>query len=243
MNVIRTLSTVLVVAVAMATTGCQSSRVFYHPDLRSDLATQQDSLVVLAADFSPIRDNHQPDPNPGPQKKLQPKPPAATQSESNTQANPDKPQQGTPNDKKGEGIKGEPIAPNKGKSGKPSRRQYTAPSVQIQQITLLALGIASLGTTGQESVAQQASQSATTGGIVGRPELTAPPQARFSRAVVGKPGLQQGRASGLGFANPNRNIFTVRRNPLSGDNGGCAALTSAGFFNGNRTACENHFRR
>lgn len=212
MNKFRNITTGLTLACALMAVGCQSSRVFYKPSLRNDLAPQQEEQIVLAADFGPQQD------------------PAAESS--------DKPSQ----DKKlEENAEPENKSEKAEKPADKTKKVYTAPSAQIQQITLLALGIASLGTTGQDSVAEQASQSATTGGIVGRPELMAVRQSRFSSSVVSRPGLSQGLGANLGFAR-STNIFTPTMNPLSGNNGTCAQLTTAGFFN-NRAACENHFRR
>ncbi len=41
MNKVRTITSVVTLAVALSAVGCQSARVFYKPSLRSDLAPQQ----------------------------------------------------------------------------------------------------------------------------------------------------------------------------------------------------------
>ncbi len=218
-------TSILAIALMMTAVGCQSSRVFYEPNLRSDLAPQADREVLLAADFGPMAADQQPVSQPAP------KPNQDKQLQSSNTATP------------AQNATEQPSKSEKSEKSDKGEKKYTAPSVQMQQITLLALGIASLGTTGQDGYAAEASQSATTGGIVGRPELTAPPQSRFSSAVVGRPGLQSGRALSLGPANQTSNIYIATRNPLTGANGACDQLTRNNFFNGNRAACENHFRR
>jgi hypothetical protein len=129
---------------------------------------------------------------------------------------------------------------------KPPERRYTAPGVAIQQLTLLAVGATSNRPTSASELAGAGKEAteATLGtgeGVLGRPGLTAP-QPTVAGAVVSRPGLQQGPAGGLGFAEPF-NILTPQFNPLSGPMGRCGDLSAAGFFGGNRTACEQHFRR
>lgn len=126
-----------------------------------------------------------------------------------------------------------------------TRKTYTVPGTQAQQLAALALGITALGTGADVSGAgREVAESGIGVGqaALGRPGLTAP-QPRVASAVVGRPGLQQGFAAGLGFASSDRNIFTARMNPLSGPNGRCQDLASTGFFGGSRSACESHFRR
>ncbi len=123
-------------------------------------------------------------------------------------------------------------------------RRYTAPGVAIQQISLLALGTPSSSTTADLAGAgREASQSSVTSGagVLGRPGLSAP-QPSVVGAVVSRPGLQAGPASGLGFAGRS-NILTPQLNRLSGPTGRCGELASAGFFGRNQAACVQHFHR
>ncbi|MCP4251501.1 MAG: hypothetical protein GY778_31070 [bacterium] len=120
---------------------------------------------------------------------------------------------------------------------------YTAPRLGFRGMSAIAAGLA-IGLTPEtlgagreisESVAFSAS------GTIGRLGLTAPPTT-VGRAVVGRPGLQEGRAATLGFASSVNNIFRPRANPLSGSSGRCNDLVKAGFFGGSRAACEANFR-
>ncbi len=79
-------------------------------------------------------------------------------------------------------------------------------------------------------------------GSIGRLGLTATPT-RLAGRVTSRPGLQEGPATGLGFASMDRNIFTSQINRLSGANGRCQDLARAGFFSSNRATCEQSFRR
>jgi hypothetical protein len=76
----------------------------------------------------------------------------------------------------------------------------------------------------------------------GRAGLTAPVPATGA-SIVSRPGLQENNVGGLGFGNPNANVFTPTFNPLSGPNGRCAELGNAGFFGAKPGNCEQHFRR
>jgi len=121
---------------------------------------------------------------------------------------------------------------------------YTAPGIPFRGLDL-AISSAALGATADTlGAGKEASESIalSSDGVLGQTGLTAPPT-MVADAVVGRPGLQRGPATGLGFASPVNNIFTPRVNPASGPNGRCAELARAGFFNGDRTACERHFRR
>ncbi|MCH7813209.1 MAG: hypothetical protein IID40_04220 [Planctomycetes bacterium] len=124
-----------------------------------------------------------------------------------------------------------------------ARTGYTAPRLGFRGLSAVAAGLV-IGLTPEtlgagreisESVAFSAS------GTIGRLGLTAPP-ATVGRAVVGRPGLQEGRAATLGFASSVNNIFQPRANPLSGSGGRCNDLAKAGFFGGSRATCEAHFR-
>ena len=155
-------------------------------------------------------------------------------------ANFDDEQQPSTNDKKTK-------PPETDDSKKPQQeRRYTAPGVAIQQLTLLAIGTSTTGSSAAAELAgagREASQAGITTGesILGRPGLTAP-QPTVAGAVVSRPGLQQGPAGGLGFAGPF-DILTPQFNPLSGPMGRCGDLAAAGFFGRNQTACVQHFRR
>ena len=126
-----------------------------------------------------------------------------------------------------------------------SRSAYTAPRAPFQSMEFIAtaLSAAALGrtTAGKEAAEAgvAAGQSGLTG-ITGAPGLAAP-QARTLEAVVGQPGLQRGFAVGFGLM-PSQNIFTRTFNPITGPNGGCQALVSAGFF-ASPTACRAQIRR
>jgi hypothetical protein len=121
---------------------------------------------------------------------------------------------------------------------------YTAPGGAFRRLDL-AIGSAALGATADTlGAGKEASESIalSSEGVLGQTGLTAPPT-MMADAVVGRPGLQRGPATGLGFASPVNNIFTPRVNPASGPNGRCAELARAGFFNGDRAACERNFRK
>ena len=92
--------------------------------------------------------------------------------------------------------------------------------------------------------AKEASESSLTvlPPLAGRAGLSAPPPA-FANVVVSRPGLQEGAATGLNFASSVNNLFTPRFNPLSGPTGRCHELAGAGFFQGRRSVCEQHFQR
>ncbi len=121
---------------------------------------------------------------------------------------------------------------------------YTVPGPQYRQFAILAFGIAAFGINDATGAGKEASESQVLGSsisVVGRPGLSAPPP-RVNGAIVGRPGLQNGFAAGLGRAS-DRNIFTPRLNALSGLNGRCQDLANAGFFGGSRATCETHFGR
>ena len=120
---------------------------------------------------------------------------------------------------------------------------YTVPGPRFRQLAVLAVGVAAFGISDGTGSGKEAAESQISGSsisVVGRPGLSAPPP-RVNSAIVGRPGLQQGFAAGLGPAR-DRNIFTVRMNALSGPNGRCQDLVNAGFFSGSRAGCETHFR-
>ncbi len=120
---------------------------------------------------------------------------------------------------------------------------YTVPGPRYRQLAVLAVGVAAFGINDGTGSGKEAGESQISGSsisVVGRPGLSAAPP-RVNSAIVGRPGLQQGFAAGLGPAG-DRNIFTIRANPLSGPNGRCQDLVNAGFFSGSRAGCETHFR-
>lgn len=139
------------------------------------------------------------------------------------------------------------------KKQRPRRLPYTTPSA----VGLLALG--AVATSGEELddsddegdddqvrfVGGGRESAESSMGIVGRPGLTAPAgsvRPGVGRPLMGRPGLQQGPASLLGFAAMG-NIFTPQMNLLSGPMGRCRDLSMAGFFNHSRAQCEAHFVR
>ncbi len=125
------------------------------------------------------------------------------------------------------------------------RRGYSTPGTQIQQLSLLAVLATSSGAVQLADGGKEGSESAigATGlsGSIGRLGMDAP-QPTVVDAVVTRAGLQIGFAAGIGFAGES-NIFTPTANPVSGGMGRCQDLTRAGFFGGDVTRCENHFRR
>jgi len=121
------------------------------------------------------------------------------------------------------------------------KRGYTAPSIEIQQMSLA-------GVTGQSSKRvtllgagkELAESSLTAAGSlrpIGQPGLAAS-QPRVFDLVVSRPGLQRGFAAGLGLAG-RRTILTLQRNPSAGP---CRDLVRAGFFP-NQGACAARLRR
>ncbi|MCH7704720.1 MAG: hypothetical protein IIB61_06380 [Planctomycetes bacterium] len=132
----------------------------------------------------------------------------------------------------------------------PAPLGYTAPGEAIRQAALLAMAIpkSDADTTladdgGGKELAESllgTSTTRATPSVFGSPGLTAP-QPTVAGAVVSRPGLQEGPASGIGFASPF-NILTPQVNPLSGPMGRCNDLVRAGFFGGNNDTCVGHFR-
>ncbi len=121
---------------------------------------------------------------------------------------------------------------------------YTEPRPQFQPGSLRAFGtlgnlVPAAGNAGKELSESVAFSSQ---GVIGRSGLTAPPT-MLTGAVIGRPGLQRGPATGLGFASPSANIFVRQFNPLSGPNGRCHELARAGFFGGSAAACTAQLRR
>jgi hypothetical protein len=199
--------------------GCQSNRIFRDPGDAIGQASVSRSRVILASSLA--------------------------------RQDPPEEQEPSADGLKTESTKQEPSDDRKAEeeavAGEKARDlPYTPPPMQIQQLTLLLFGVIPTSATVHDANAKLAAESGVTSSstaIVGRPQLTAPPQTRFTTTVVGRPGLQRGFASGIGFASPDRNIFTARFNPASGSAGRCGDLIKAGFFNRDRGACEAHFRR
>ena len=77
--------------------------------------------------------------------------------------------------------------------------------------------------------------------LTGRAGITAP-SPRIGSVIVGRPGLQGGRAGVLIPGSVTDNLFRLRVQPISGPTGGCRGLVQAGFFNRNQSACEGFFR-
>lgn len=130
------------------------------------------------------------------------------------------------------------------------RFQYTLPSPGMRTLNLLAGPVALAVIEGPGSGRERGESflAAPGGGraglaapVLGRGGLTAPQNVAVS-AVVGRPGLIQGAATGLSFASRVNNIFTPRVNRLTGPGGRCGDLVSAGFFPGT-SACQQRFRR
>lgn len=121
---------------------------------------------------------------------------------------------------------------------------YTSPGLAYQQLAIaVTAAVVSLVDEANE-VGRELSESILLSdmGTIGRLGLTAPPT-QFAGRVTGRPGLQDGPATGLGFAPPDRNLFAPQFNPLSGANGRCRDLAAAGFYGGSRSACEQSFRK
>ena len=126
----------------------------------------------------------------------------------------------------------------------PALRGYTAPSAEIRNAVLLAIALATRDSMpelvgGGKELAESMLSPGTS--VVGQPGLAAP-QPSISTAVVTRPGLQEGPATGIGFASPF-NILTPQVNLLSGPMGRCTDLAIAGFFGRSVSTCELSFRR
>jgi hypothetical protein len=121
---------------------------------------------------------------------------------------------------------------------------YTAPAFALVPLITASGQSEGVGAASDANVARIGSEALVrgTGGIVGRAGLTGATPT-VGGTLSSRPGLNEGLGLGLGYANPTNNIFTRQANPLSGPNGRCAELTRAGFFGGNRPACENPARR
>jgi len=119
---------------------------------------------------------------------------------------------------------------------------YTAPKFALVPIITLATQFGRFDVRADANVARADALVSGAGGIVGRAGVTGQ-TATLGATLVSRPGLLEGPATGLSFASPDRNIFVRQTNPLSGPNGACAELSRAGFFGGNRGACERTRRR
>ncbi len=121
---------------------------------------------------------------------------------------------------------------------------YTSPGLPYQQLAV-AVAVAAVGAVADDEAklgrAFSESVAFSDAGSIGRLGLTAPPT-RLAGRVTSRPGLQEGPATGLGFAALDRNIFTPQINRLSGATGRCQDLARAGFFGGSRAGCEQSFR-
>lgn len=125
-----------------------------------------------------------------------------------------------------------------------TRSGYTAPSAAVRSLSL-ATSVGALGISRDESSAAEVAAESmilSSQGAVGQLGLTAPPT-MVAGAVTSRSGLGRGPATGLGFAAMGSNLFSARVNRLSGVNGRCADLARAGFFGGDRHACERSFGR
>ncbi len=209
------LTTSVLFAMSSLWCGCGIDRVFYRPSTSASVLALYD--VVLATDRG-VSEVGQP-------------PPSDEQRDA---------------DRESSGQEQPPDGDAKDDKQASKRVPYTAPGVGGQRFSFMALSFAAVGTYNVGGSGREAAESAgSAGGAVnapiGRPGLTSI-QPTVARAVVGRPGLQQGFASLLGPVSKGRNIFTAVPNPLSGPTGRCRDLTNAGFF-GSRSACESHFRR
>jgi len=121
---------------------------------------------------------------------------------------------------------------------------YTAPQFALPQLIALTGQFSRSRTLTEANVAGVTGDALVTGpaGILGRAGLSGS-TATLGTTLVSRPGLQDGPATGLGFATPGRNVFSRQPNPFSGPGGGCEILTRAGFFGGDRGACERAVRR
>ncbi len=114
---------------------------------------------------------------------------------------------------------------------RPARRTYTSPGTPYQQMNVAVAAVAIAATPAGMGAGRDAAEATALSagiGVSGRTGLTAP-QTMAVNAVVGAPSLQQGRATGLGYASRLGTIFTPQRNPMSGSNGFNAQLRNAGF--------------
>lgn len=130
------------------------------------------------------------------------------------------------------------------RSSATAKSGYTAPGLAYQQLAIAVTAAVVSLVDDASDVGRELSESILLSdmGTIGRLGLTAPPT-QFAGRVTGRPGLQDGPATGLGFAPPDRNLFAPQFNPLSGANGRCRDLAAAGFYGGSRSACEQSFRR
>ncbi len=125
----------------------------------------------------------------------------------------------------------------------PKRATYTTPGQPYQSIFIL-ITATNIAIVEQDQAVKESAQSsvASVSGNIGRLGLTAPPT-RLAGRVTSRPGLQDGPATGLGFAPAGRNVFTPQFNPASGPNGRCAELVRAGFRNGSLANCQQPMAR
>lgn len=121
---------------------------------------------------------------------------------------------------------------------------YTAPGLPYQQLAVAVTAAVVNVVEEASELGRELSESIAMSdmGTIGRLGLTAPPT-QFAGRVTGRPGLQDGPATGLGFAQPDRNLFVPQLNALSGATGRCRDLAAAGFYGGSPAACEQSFRR
>ncbi|HRX87066.1 MAG TPA: hypothetical protein P5572_18735 [Phycisphaerae bacterium] len=119
---------------------------------------------------------------------------------------------------------------------------YSVPNLALLPFIVLPAQIGQFGTRIDVNVARSGALVSSNAGVIGRAGLTGT-SATFGAVAVSRPGLQEGPATGLGFASPGRNLFVRQVNPLSGPNGRCRDLARAGFFGGDHAACERAGRR
>jgi hypothetical protein len=128
---------------------------------------------------------------------------------------------------------------------RPAGLPYSAPGAAWRAVSFAstagALGAVQIGPSAGKTLSESAF-GASGGTVLGAPGLTGVQTLAVS-ATGGRPGLAQGLATGLSFGSPVNNIFRARFNPATGPGGRCHELAGAGFFAGNRTICEHHFRR
>lgn len=124
---------------------------------------------------------------------------------------------------------------------------YTAPRLPYQQLAMAianAVDVPNAAVDDASEVRRELVDSLafSSAGPAGRLGLVAPPS-QIAGRVTSRPGLQDGPATGLGFASRDRNIFLVQANRLTGASGRCHDLAAAGFFGGSRAGCERTLRR
>jgi len=215
----------MILACSLHVSGCRSvNRIFHRAGEIPSSPAAPRSLVKLASyrpDFSTTLSFQTP---PAETKTPAGSQPATTsEPETTTKKNPQS--KNAEDQKPGTATVGQPVMPA-------TAEKYTGQFLFVQLLAgpLFAVTATTEGSERNAEVgkimAEAGAQSMERGLFV--PGLSAP-QPFENGMLVSAPGGQRGLAAGLGLVSPI-NVFTPRRNPLTGPHGICNDLSRAGFY-------------